>query len=108
MKDVTIVVVSTQSIPLLAANHSIAHSPQEAIDSLNDFETIIVAGGGILNASFLEANLIDELYIDVEPILIADGIPLFRNDNANAQRLKLLGSKMISENEVQLHYEVSK
>jgi dihydrofolate reductase len=34
-------------------------------------------GGGELARSFLEADLIDELFLGVVPILLGDGIPLF-------------------------------
>lgn len=35
------------------------------------------AGGGELARSFLEADLIDELFLGVVPILLGDGLPLF-------------------------------
>jgi dihydrofolate reductase len=34
-------------------------------------------GGGELARSFLEADLIDELFLGVVPILLGDGLPLF-------------------------------
>ena len=107
-KDVQLVVVSTKTVPLVATNHSIAKSPHEAIELLKNFETIIIAGGGILNAAFLKEQLIDELFVDIEPILIGNGIPLFASDETMTQRLNLLGQKMISEHEIQLHYEIKK
>jgi len=35
------------------------------------FNQALVAGGGTLNASFMAENLIDEIYIDVEPKFLA-------------------------------------
>ncbi len=34
-------------------------------------------GGGILARDFLKADLVDELYLGVVPVLIGDGLPLF-------------------------------
>jgi dihydrofolate reductase len=106
-KDVKLVVVSKQDFPLLSPNHSIANSPQEALKFLNNYENIIVAGGGILNASFLAENLVDEIYLDIEPVIIGDGIPVFRNKDF-LHNLELLEQKAISENEIQLHYKIIK
>lgn len=38
---------------------------------------IIVMGGGILARSLFEADLIDEIGINVHPVLLGSGIPLF-------------------------------
>lgn len=107
LKDVKLVVVSEENIKTIAPNHFVANSPKEALEILKNFDEIIVAGGGILNASFLEENLIDEIYLDVEPTMLGEGIPLFKGKSFE-KRLKLLDTKKISENEIQLHYEVLK
>lgn len=60
-----------------------------------------------MNASFIAAGLIDEIFLDVEPHLFGKGIKLFEGKNFEA-KLKLLGVKKISKNEVQLHYKVLK
>ncbi len=106
-KDVKLVVVTQGDFQTLAKNHLIAHSPKEALDLLKDFKEVIVAGGGILNASFLAENLVDEIYLDIEPIILGQGIPLFKDKNFE-RNLKLVGQKKISDNEIQLHYEVLK
>lgn len=104
-KDVKIVVVAQENFQTLAPNHLVAHSPKEALEILKVFEEVVVAGGGALNASFMEENLVDEIFIDIEPIVLGKGIPLFRDKNFE-RNLKLVGQKKISENEIQLHYEV--
>lgn len=88
---------------------SIALSPQEAISILRKqrFETIMVCGGGGLNASLMRENLIDEIYLDVEPIAFGKGIRLFRESDFEV-KLKLLEVKKLSDNELQLHYQVLK
>ena len=104
-KDVKLVVVAQENFQTLAQNHLVAHSPKEALEILKDFEEVVVAGGGALNASFMEENLVDEIFIDIEPIVLGKGIPLFR-DKDFERNLRLVGQKKISENEIQLHYEI--
>jgi len=106
-KDVKLVVVAQEDFETLSSNHLVAHSPKEALKLLSNFEEVIVAGGGALNASFVEENLVDEIFIDIEPIILGQGIPLFR-DKIFERRLKLVGQKKISDNEIQLRYQVLK
>ncbi len=53
------------------------------------FDTVLVAGGGKLNQTFLEAGVIDEIHLDIEPKILGEGIPLFREGNFSAN-LELL------------------
>jgi dihydrofolate reductase len=106
-KDVRLVVVAHSDFQTLAKNHTVAHSPSEALEQLRDFDQVIVAGGGSLNASFIEKNLVDEIFIDIEPVIFGEGIPLFR-DKKFTHNLKLVGHKKITDNEIQLHYQVLK
>ena len=69
--------------------------------------SIILAGGSILNTSFLEQNLVDEIYLDVEPTVMGKGIPLFQNKDFE-KKLEFISSKNISKNEIQLHYKIIK
>lgn len=86
-----------------------AKSPREALDILlgQGFETILVCGGGELNASFMKENLVDEIYLDIEPIAFGKGVRLFGESKFEA-KLKLLEIKKLSDNELQLHYQVLK
>lgn len=106
-KKVKLVAVSQQDFPTLSSDHLVAHSPREALELLKDHKEVIVAGGGILNASFMAENLVDEIYLDVEPIAFGKGIRLFR-ESAFEAKLKLLEVKNLSNNELQLHYQVLK
>ena len=107
LKDIKVVVVSSQDFPTLSENHVITHSPQEALQKLEHFDTVVVAGGSILNASFMNANLIDEIYLDIEPIAIGSGIPLFNTEEFE-NKLQLLEINKITDGEIQLHYKVIK
>jgi len=106
-KDVKLVAVSQEDFITLTPDHLIAHSPKEALDFLKDYKEVIVAGGGILNASFFAEKLVDEIYLDIEPIILGKGIPIFK-DKDFEQKLKLIGQKKITDNEIQLHYQVLK
>lgn len=56
-------------------------SPKDALSFLEKkgFKEVGVGGGARLNASFVEQNLIDEIYLDIEPVILGKGIPLFAN-----------------------------
>ena len=106
-KDVKLVVVSKIDFKTLTPDHLIAHSPKEALELLKDYKEVVLAGGGILNASFLAENLVDEIFIDIEPIILGKGIPIFNNKDFE-HKLKFISQKQISKNEIQLHYQIMK
>ena len=107
LDNVRMVVVSKQDFSVVSPEHIIAHSPEEALEKLKCFATVVVAGGGMLNASFLEQKLVDEIYLDVEPLFFGKGIKLFADGDFET-RLELLETKKLSPNEIQLHYRVLK
>lgn len=82
-------------------------SPSEAISFLEKkgFKTAMVAGGSQVDTAFIKADIVDEIYLDVESILFGEGIPLFSPSEFEIQ-LELMETTRISENGVQLHYKV--
>ena len=104
---VKFVVVSEKGVEMKDENHKVAATPQEAVRMLAGEEEVIVAGGGKLNASFIKENLVDELFIDIEPALVGKDISLFDSQDFD-RKLRLLGTKMITDQEIQLHYAVIK
>ncbi len=88
---------------------TIVKSPWEALNLLEkqQFKTALVCGGGKLNSSFIQEKLIDEIYLDIEPIILGKGIGLFADAKFEA-KLQLMGIKKLSKDEVQLHYAVKK
>ena len=64
-----------------------------------------MVGGGVTAASFIREGLVDELFLDVEPVIIGSGIPVF-SDKKFESKLKLLDIKKTSMNEIRLHYKV--
>lgn len=101
-----VVVVSSKRI-VESSKVEGAKSPEEAVGKLRvkGFSTIVVGGGSKLNASFMKAGLIDEIYLDIEPQIFGKGKPLFSEEEFEC-RLKLLGTKMLSKDTIQSHYKV--
>ncbi len=89
------------------ANFVFVKSPKEAIDLLNGkgFDEALLGGGGTTNSSFMKDNLVDELILDIEPMILSSGIKLFEGNNFEA-KLSLLRTDKISKNVVQLRYKV--
>ena len=85
------------------------NSPGQAVESLKEkgFVEAFVAGGGILNSSFMKQGLVDEIYLDIEPFVFGDGVRLFSENDFEAN-LELLSIKNLSKNVLQLHYRVIK
>lgn len=69
----------------------------------NKLNKIMIAGGAKINNEFMKRNLINEIYLDVEPFIFGQGIPLLFPDNYK-YNLKFLSSKMLNKNTIQLHY----
>jgi dihydrofolate reductase len=65
---------------------------------------IWLMGGGELAREFLKADLVDELYLGVVPVLIGDGIPLFP-PGFPQRDFSLLENKTYSKGLISLRYE---
>lgn len=84
-------------------------SPGEILEMLTQdgFVAAFLAGGGELNSSFIKEGLIDEIYLDVEPLVFGRGIPVFSPNDFEFE-LKLLEVNKLNSDTVQLHYQVLK
>lgn len=69
-------------------------------------QDIWIVGGGELIYSFLEQHLIDEIIVTIAPILLGEGIPLFKPDFSPLE-LTLQQTKTYGQF-VELHYNVKK
>lgn len=110
LENIRVMIVSgNTNFKTIADNHSVAKNPQNALAILEKegFNNVLVAGGGALNASFMAENLIDEIYLDIEPLALGKGIRLFAEKDFET-KLQLLEVKNLSQNEIQLHYKVLK
>ena len=100
-------IVLTRQKATNTENFAFVPSPREALRVLEGkgFTQALLGGGGKANASFLKENLVDEIYLDIEPLLFGKGIKLFA-DGEFETRLKLINTKTLSPNVIQLHYKV--
>lgn len=64
---------------------------------------IFIDGGAFVVNKLLEYGLIDELYLSYIPVLLGDGIRLFKQGNP-LQNLELQIVKTFATGMVQLHY----
>jgi dihydrofolate reductase len=65
---------------------------------------IFIDGGAEIVNQLLKENLIDEFIISIIPILVGDGIKLFK-DGRPEQQLELISSKQFEKGLMQLHYK---
>ncbi len=66
-------------------------------------KNLILFASPTLGSTFMNLDLIDEYFFNVNPIILARGKPLFKDQN-NTRRLTLLGSKTYKNGVVSLRY----
>jgi dihydrofolate reductase len=81
-------------------------SPEEFVGKLRQSpgKDIWLMGGGELARDFLKADLVDELYIGVAPVLLGEGIPLFPSGFPQ-RNFSLIENKTFSQGMIALKYE---
>ena len=84
-------------------------SPMQILENLEQrgYKQAAVAGGSAINKLFLNKNLIDEIYLTVEPRIFGSGKRIFDEINKDIS-LELIDHSLINENSVLLHYKVKK
>ena len=70
-------------------------------------DNIIIYGSGSLVQYFMSKNLIDEYRLWMHPVVIGDGVPLFK-DCSQRLNLNLLRTKVLSSGVVVLYYQPAK
>jgi len=83
--------------------------PTQLVKELNErgFENIILGGGSTINGLFLKENLIDEIWLTVEPKIFGEGLDLFKGADVNLD-LELIEVRNLDENVIQVRYKVLK
>jgi dihydrofolate reductase len=86
-----------------------AVSPEQIIASLaqRGFETVVIGGGASVYRAFLEAKVVDELWLTVEPLTFGAGISLL-GDAPLDLRLTLLSVEQLGEQSAHLRYRVAR
>ncbi len=84
----------------------ISQSPAEFITGLRKKpgKDIWLMGGGELARSFLEADLVDQLYLGIVPVLLGEGLPLFPSGFPQRD-FSLLDNQTYSKGLIALKYE---
>lgn len=91
---------------------ALEYSSQPPVDILEDlakrdFKEVVLGGGTTINSLFLRENLIDELWLTIEPKLFGSGLSLFTEIDVDLN-LKLIDFSRIGTDSVLLKYKIIK
>jgi dihydrofolate reductase len=81
---------------------------ENLVDEINKLKLstekeILIFGSPTAGHSLMAANLIDDFWFNINPVLVGIGIPVFKDINTKT-RLSLITSKVFSSGVVCLHY----
>lgn len=81
-----------------------SEAPTDLVNRLEaeGVKTLAICGGSSIYTQFMRAGLVDELYIDVEPIFFGEGIKLF-NTPVEA-KLRLISIEKLNDQGTTLHH----
>ncbi len=84
-------------------------SPESAlaVSTEHGYVKALLIGGGTINASFLRDNLIDDVIVDIHPLILGQGIKVFENIEKMV-RLSSANITPMAEDLVQVRYKVIK
>jgi dihydrofolate reductase len=82
-------------------------TPGQAVAHLESrgVEDIIVGGGHDLALACLTQGLIDEIVLDIQPILFGYGTPLL-GESERSVELELIDSARLDQDAIRLHYKI--
>jgi len=102
---IDIVVVSSQPLPLPA----VAPDPQAALALLEakGHQTALVSGGETLHNAFLAAGLVDELVLNIAPVLEDRGLNILLSEG-DYRELRLLEQRPLGSGVIQLRYALAR
>lgn len=97
--------------PCIVFSRSASYSDlnDSVINNLHNYgQKFLLLGGSQIYHWFLNRGLVDELYLTVEPIVLAQGVPLL-SDSCRISNLQLISVKAINDQgTLFLHYLASK
>ncbi|MDO8633646.1 MAG: dihydrofolate reductase family protein [Candidatus Wildermuthbacteria bacterium] len=70
------------------------------------YEQVAICGGATIYTMFMEARVVDKLYLSVEPVFFGQGLTLFNKELDT--KLELVGTKKLGEQTILLEYNVLK
>jgi len=82
--------------------------PAQLVSDLRQrsFENCAILGGAQIHSLFLEAGLVDELWLTVEPLLFGEGTPLLAGRTST--KLTLISSQNLAASTLLLKYRVER
>jgi len=109
IKKVKKIVISSNKSFKNTKEFFFVNSPKEAVNKAEmlGFSEVLLAGGGKINSEFMKIGLVDEIFFNINPVILGEGIKVIGESNFQ-YRLKLLGIKKIKEDIVRVHYKVLK
>lgn len=108
-KDVECVILSNQTFSVPAGT-SFAKTPAAAIAILQSHgrTNIVVGGGAQCNRAFLESGLVDNIWLDIEPFVFGQGLPLLSTSGDVRLDLKLTSVERLGDDTLSVKYQVVK
>lgn len=106
--DRDVYVFTSRELPVAAPSvHLVRDDAAAFVSGLKELAggTIWLVGGGELNRTVLDARLVDEVRLFVQPIVLGSGVPLLASPHAN-RTLDLLGVREWPADVVELRYRV--
>lgn len=87
---------------------AVSEPPAELVARLEreGVHELAICGGSQIYTMFMQAGVVDDLYIDVQATVFGQGVPLFSATLDTP--IKLEETKRIGDNNVLLHYKVEK
>nr|MBI4156457.1 dihydrofolate reductase family protein [Candidatus Woesearchaeota archaeon] len=109
IKKVKKIVISSNKLLKNTKDFFFVNSPKEAINKAKmlGFNEVLLAGGGKINSEFMKLGLVDEIFFNINPVILGEGIRVIGESNFQ-YKLKLLEVKKIKEGIVRIHYKVLK
>lgn len=76
-----------------------AGQPQELVEQLSKegFDQLAVCGGTSVYTAFLQAGVVDTIYLTLEPVLFGDGIKLFNQSLPQPYHMELKNTTRLNE-----------
>jgi len=102
------IVISQDASAELSEGYTLATSPEDALALLaqKGFEKALVTGGSTINSAFAKGHLLDEIILNIEPVLIGHGIPLFAQTDFDL-KLKFVSVGQAQNGILTLKYHVT-
>lgn len=87
---------------------AVTEDPKALVERLGreGLESIVICGGTSIYNLFMQAGVVDELYIDMQATLLGKGVTLFNTPLDT--KIELVDTKRLGDNNLLLHYKVVK